>query len=318
MRALVFREPHRIDVVETPVPDPRPDQVLVRLRGCGVCGSNLPVWEGRPWFSYPFAPGAPGHEGWGEVADLGRDVNGLRVGQPVALLSYHAFAEYDVADPAALVPLPPSLADVGLPAEAVACAVNVLRRSRIQPRDAVAVVGVGFLGALIVQLAARAGARVTALGRRAFALDLARQGGARHVVAIEAGADGAAEAVRLNGGPFDRVIEAAGQQSTLDLASALTRERGTLVIAGYHQDGPRTIDLQSWNWRGLDVINAHERDTSVYVSGMREAVALVASGALTVAPLLTHTLPLAESTQAFRLAETRPEGFLKAVVRCDA
>jgi len=54
------------------------------------------------------------------------------------------------------------------------------------------------------------------------------------------------------------VIEAAGQQWPLDLATELTRERGRLIIAGYHQDGPRQINMQLWNWRGLDVINAHE------------------------------------------------------------
>ena len=46
-----------------PVPGPGEGQVLVELEGCGVCGSNLPLWEGRPWFSYPLEPGAPGHEG---------------------------------------------------------------------------------------------------------------------------------------------------------------------------------------------------------------------------------------------------------------
>lgn len=63
----------------------------------------------------------------------------------------------------------------------------------------------------------------------------------------------------------DCVIEATGKQAPLDLASRLPRVRGRLVIAGYHQEGTRTVDMQHWNWRGLDVINAHERDPQVYV-----------------------------------------------------
>ena len=70
----------------------------------------------------------------------------------------------------------------------------------------------------------------------------------------------------------DVAIEAVGAQWPLDLAAELTAVRGRLVIAGYHQDGPRQVSMQSWNWKGLDVINAHERDPQVYVAGMEEAV----------------------------------------------
>src|SRR6185369_17576014 len=76
------------------------------------------------------------------------------------------------------------------------------------------------------------------------------------------------------------VIEAAGKQESLDLASEITSERGRLVIAGYHQDGPRQVNMQLWNWRGLDVINAHERDPKNYVRGIRSAVEAIASGVL--------------------------------------
>jgi hypothetical protein len=54
-----------------------------------------------------------------------------------------------------------------------------------------------------------------------------------------------------------------------DLAGELCAERGRLVIAGYHQDGMRQVNVQLWNWRGIDVINAHERDPQAYVDGMR-------------------------------------------------
>jgi threonine dehydrogenase-like Zn-dependent dehydrogenase len=86
------------------------------------------------------------------------------------------------------------------------------------------------------------------------------------------------------------------------------------VIAGFHQDGPRTVDLQLWNWRGLDVVNAHEREPARYVAGMRRAVDAVASGAVNVAPLLTHRFALGQIDDAFELLATRPDGFVKAVV----
>jgi threonine dehydrogenase-like Zn-dependent dehydrogenase len=112
----------------------------------------------------------------------------------------------------------------------------------------------------------------------------------------------------------DLVIEATGEQWPLDLAAELTRERGRLVIAGYHQGGPRQINMQLWNWRGLDVINAHERDPRIYVAGMREAVDAVARGRLDPAPLYTHTFSLDQIDQAMKMARSRPDGFLKALI----
>ncbi|HVS76585.1 MAG TPA: alcohol dehydrogenase catalytic domain-containing protein, partial [Steroidobacteraceae bacterium] len=89
-----------VERVEAPAP--AAGEVRVKLEGCGVCGSNLPVWEGRPWFNYPLDPGAPGHEGWGIVDRLGEGVDGVAPGDRVALLSYHAYAEYDVAPESAV------------------------------------------------------------------------------------------------------------------------------------------------------------------------------------------------------------------------
>lgn len=319
MRAAVLKAPRDLHLEEVDPPRPGPGQVVFRVGGSGVCGSNIPPWEGRPWFTYPFEPGAPGHEAWGRVIEVGPDVRGLAAGDIVAALSYRAFAEYDVAEAASVVPLPPALAGAAFPGEAIACAVNVMRRSGIAAGQQVAVVGVGFLGGLLVQLARLSGARVVALARRPFALEIARACGAGATVRIADGADAVAQARGANAGQdFDCVIEAAGAQASLDIAAQLTRERGRLVIAGYHQDGPRQVDLQMWNWRGFDVINAHERQASEYVKGLRAAVTLVATGRLDLSPLITHRFALPDANDAFRLAAERPEGFMKAVVQCDA
>ena len=110
------------------------------------------------------------------------------------------------------------------------------------------------------------------------------------------------------------MIEAVGAQWPLDLASELTGERGRLVIAGYHQDGPRQVNMQLWNWRGIDVVNAHERDPAQYVEGMRQAVRMMAEGTIDPTPLFTHRLPLRDLGTAMSLVESRPDGFMKALV----
>jgi threonine dehydrogenase-like Zn-dependent dehydrogenase len=313
MNAGVLTAPQVATLDTVPTPTPAPGEVLVRIEGCGVCGSDLPAWEGRPWFRYPREPGAPGHEGWGTVERLGAGVCRPAVGTRVAGLLYRAYAEYDLADAAQLVPLPPELALEPFPGEPLACAINVFRRSGIRCGDVVAVVGVGFLGAIVTQLAARAGAQVVAVSRRTSALRAATLVGAGGVV--ELATDVVERVTEFNGGALcDVAVEAAGKQATLDVAASLTRERGRLVIAGFHQDGPRQVDMQMWNWRGLDVISAHERDPRRYVDAMREAAAAVAEGRLDPGPLYTHRFPLARIADAFDSALTRPEGFMKALV----
>jgi threonine dehydrogenase-like Zn-dependent dehydrogenase len=86
------------------------------------------------------------------------------------------------------------------------------------------------------------------------------------------------------------------------------------VIAGYHQDGLRQVNLQLWNWRGIDVINAHERDPQAYVDGMKRAVDLLVAGVMDPQPLYTHRLPLDRLGEALELTRTRPDGFMKALV----
>lgn len=317
MRAAVVTAPRRIEVRPVPIPRPAAGELLVRLQGCGVCASNIPPWEGRPWFSYPMEAGALGHEGWGVVEDAGPGVDESWLGKRVAVLSQHAYAEYDVALTSAAVALPADAAFDLFPGEPLGCAMNIFARSGIQPGETVAIVGIGFLGALLIQLAAAAGARVVAISRRPFALRLARERDALDVLPMEEESWKTIEAVRsLTGGRLcDVVIEAVGKQGALDLAGELTRERGRLIIAGYHQDGLRQVNMQLWNWKGIDVINAHERDPAAYLAGMRAAVEAVGAGRLEPSPLYTHQYPLAELPAALDAAMDRPEGFLKAIIR---
>jgi len=311
--AARLEAPGRVAVGEGELPEPGPGQLCLRIEGCGVCGSDLAQFEGRPWFDYPREAGAPGHEGWGVVEALGPGVSGVEEGTRVAALSYRAYATHDVADAASVVALPEGLEGQPFPGEALGCAMNVLTRSDIAPGQTVAVVGVGFLGALLVQLARAAGARVIGISRREAAREAALTMGAHEVLPLDGSAVGAVEDI-TSGELCDRVIEAAGRQASLDLAGRLTRVRGRLIVAGFHQDGGRRVDMQMWNWRGLDVINAHERDPRLYLDGIRRAARAVAEGRLDPAPLYTHRFRLDELERALATAVERPEGFMKAIV----
>lgn len=315
MQAAVFTAPKHIEIESVNLAEPGPHEVRVRLEGCGVCTSNLPVWEGRPWFTYPLEPGAPGHEGWGYVDAVGTAVEELSCGDRVTVVSAHAYAEYDIAPVDAVVALPPALDGQPFPGEPLGCAMNIFQRSHIHCGQWVAIVGIGFMGALLTALATQAGARVIAISRRPFALDLARHFGAAAILPLSTPNQVIERVQALIGETgCDCVIEAAGAQMTLDLASELTRVRGRLVIAGYHQDGPRQVNMQLWNWRGLDVINAHERAVEIAVAGIRVAVGLVASGRLDPSPLYTHRFGIEHLPAALTAARQRPEAFLKALI----
>jgi threonine dehydrogenase-like Zn-dependent dehydrogenase len=275
MRAATLAAPRRFEVAVPRRPEPGDGEVLVRVDGCGVCASSLSVWEGRPWFGYPLPPGAPGHEAWGRLPD----------GQRVAVLNERGFAEWAVARADHVVPLPPELDGLPFPGEAFACAVNVVRRSRAERGMAVAVVGMGFLGSTVAQILRAEGADVVEL----------RRGDTAHA-------------------EFPCVVECAGTQDALDTASALVAAGGRLVLAGFHQDGLRHVDVQSWNWRGIDVVNAHERDSLRVVDALREAVRRAVAGKLDVERLVTHRFALDELDAAFTAARERPPGFVKAWV----
>lgn len=307
----------RAEMVELGLPEPGPGELRVRLEGSGVCASNLGPWAGPDWMEFPTEPGAPGHEGWGRIEAVGEGVT-LEPGQRVAMLGNGHYATHAVLPAAQVVPLPASLDGQPFPGEALGCTMNIFRRSGIRAGDSVAIIGIGFLGAILTRLAAEAGAEVIAISRRESSLALARQMGAARTVAMD-DHHRIVDAVReLTNGRFcDVVIEAVGKQWPLDLAGELVAEGGRLVIAGYHQDGPRQVNMQQWNWRGIDVVNAHERSAEVCLRGMREAVAAVVGGRIDLDVLLTHSYPLERLAEALDATRDKPDGFVKAVVTCN-
>lgn len=314
MHAVVITSPRKFELKQVPVPEPESDEVRIRIAGCGICASNIPVWEGRDWFEYPLKPGAPGHEGWGVIDKTGSAVTSFKTGDAVSALTYNSFAEYDIAKEGNLVKLPDKIKDKPFPGEPLGCAMNIYCRSDIQPGQTVAVIGMGFLGLLLTSIFSSNGANVIAISRRESALNLAKENGAMHIVKFDDYWKIIDQVKKItNDRLCDRVIEATGKQLPLDLAGELTKIRGKLIIAGYHQDDKRSINMQLWNWRGIDVINAHERDPQVYVKGIQDAVNAVASGKLNPFPLY-KSYSLNEFDTAMEAIIYQPQGLVKALM----
>lgn len=316
MIAAVLTKPQSFSLQKTAIPQIKQDELKIKVEGCGICSSSIPVWEGREWFRYPLEQGSPGHEGWGVVEEVGEKITGVQSGDRVAFLSFHSYAEYDVAKEGAFVKLPQQLNNLPFPGEPLGCAINILERSDISKDDVVAIIGIGFLGALLCQLAKKQGAKVIAISRRTYSLDFAKNFGADEMIPFTSTWEVSNKVSEITGNAFcTRVIEATGKQEAIDLATEITGEYGRMIIAGYHQDGLRQVNLQKWNWKGIDVINAHERDALKYLAGMQKAVDAVVQGVLDPTCLYTHTLPLDALSRGFEMTRNRPDGFMKALVQ---
>jgi len=314
MQAVVITSPKKYELKQVPKPEPQADEVRIRISGCGICASNIPVWEGRDWFEYPLKPGAPGHEGWGIVDEIGSAVSKVHIGDAVTSLSYNSFAQFDIAKEQSVVKIPEVLKDKPFPGEPLGCVMNIFHRSDIQPGQTVAIVGMGFLGLLLTSIISNYGATVMAISRRDSALNFAKENGAAHTVKFDDYWKIIDQVKKITDDRLcDRVIEATGKQLPLDLAGELTSIRGKLIIAGYHQDDKRSVNMQLWNWRGIDVINAHERDPQIYIKGIQDAVKEVAAGRLNPFPLYKN-YSIHEFDTAMEAIIYQPEGLIKALM----
>lgn len=297
--------PRSFDVVEQEVGAPTAGQVRVRILACGVCASELHAVEDT-LESYPLSIG---HEPIGVVEAVGDGVEGLREGMRVTGGFGPSFAERVLADHRHIVTVPDGLETNDAIGEPLGCVVEGKRRTRVVAGDRVAIAGVGYMGLMMLQLVVMSGAAETvAIDPRADARDAALAFGATEALAPEGIVGNEAD------GEFDVVIEASGTQAGLDLTTGLVRQHGILSILGYHQGPPRSVDVQQWNWKAIDVVNAHVRRRDLLNEAIRRGLELIRLGRLQHASLVTHRFGLEGVGDAFQALATKPEGFIKAVV----
>lgn len=312
MRLAVLSAPQQIEVVEEPVREPAADEVLLRVASCGVCASELDMWDGRADIEYPRFPG---HEVSGTVERAGSRVEGLRPGDPVAAwVTERGFAEYvavkaEYCFPAGSLPLELALA------EPLACALNAVELAAPALGDDVVVIGAGFMGNLVQKLVRLKGPRhVIVADTRPDALERAIRLGATRAVDVRN--ESLVDVVRdaTDGVGADVSFEVTGAQAALSSLGDVTRMSGKVAIVGYHQGGTRELPLAAWNWMAFQIVNAHFRDVGTIMRGMRAGMRLLTSGRLSLDDLITHRFALEQVNEAFATAVEKPEGFVKATV----
>lgn len=306
--------PRTSEIAEEPTPAPGPGEVLVAIKVCGVCASELHPWmDTQP--SYPFRLG---HEPAGVVHAVGAGVMQFKPGDRVTGLFLKAYSDVALTSEADLLHLPPDLPFELALGEPLACMVNGQRRTPVELADRVALVGLGFMGLGLLQLLQLRGPReIIAIDPREEARTLALALGATTVYhPRDVPDDLLLTAWQDWEKPYgvDVAIEASGTQAGLTLAGKMVRAHGILSILGFHQGGLRHVDVEMWNWKAIDVVNAHVRRHADLMESMRIGLDLIKADKFSFAPLVSHRFGLDEVDQAFTALLEKPHGFVKAVV----
>lgn len=313
--------PRTSEVIEVPDPRPADDQVLVQVVASGVCTSDLTPWRDGPVGRGDGRPLRLGHEIVGRVVAAGRNARGWAEGDLVTGLGDQGFASLAVLDAAAILPVPDHVQPAHAIGEPVADLAEALARTGVSAGQRVAVVGLGFMGLGLVQLARE---RAPGLLIGVDPLPSARQRG------LDLGCDLVFAPGEVPGeyggqaGPQDPVppprdqradvvLEATGVTPGLRTASALVRPFGTLCVVGYHHAGDAMMDMDLW-YKAVTIVNGFCPDRTRLMRAMRAALDLIAAHRFSYAPLVTHRMGLDEVDRAYELMDTRPDGFVKAVL----
>ena len=336
--AAVWVDTNVLAIQEVPVPMPGPGEVLVRIRACGICGSDLHGFHTGARRNLPGI--GPGHELAGEVAALGPDVAGPALGTRVALLagrvcgtceycrggrlqlcpkiasaggSYAGgMGEYFLAQAGYTYLIPDGMPwEVAALSEPCAVSLHALKRAGLQRGQNVLVLGAGTIG-LFAALVARDGgaARIGITSRYPHQAEAARTLGVTDVFDGEDVGRGSAAASES----WDIVVETVGGTApTLRQAINLAAPGGTIALVGVHTE-PQTVNFFRVFASELNIVGCFGYDNVGPRADYDETLALLHKYQDLVAPLVTHTYPLSEANEAFATALDKRSGAIKVTV----
>jgi threonine dehydrogenase-like Zn-dependent dehydrogenase len=335
MKAIAKTRPGPgVELIEVPVPRPGPNELLVKVAVCGICGSDLHIylWELNADRVVSKFPTVIGHEPAGEVVEVGAGVADFKVGDHVALDPFGpcgtcaacqhgrfnfchnpgrlggSFAEYAIAPTrnAWVVPKSMKLEQAAM-LEPFATGVHAIEESSLKAGDSCVIEGPGPIG-LCTALAARAlgvtSIVITGLAIDAERLALARSMGFKTVCASDRDWTEQVRALMPPDGA-DVVFDAAG---FLDSVRQLVRRNGEVVELGWPARDIPNSEMRSLFFHGVKIIPSRVRVPSTW----RRSIAMVASGAVDLMPMVTHRYGLDRGVEAFELLN-RKQG-VKALI----
>ena len=319
MKAAVYYGPRDIRIEDVPTPVPGPNELLVAVKACGICGSDLHTYRyglfedlGRLIEGHDGR--LMGHEFSGVVAEVGPEVSGIKAGDRLAGLGRGAYAEYVIVEVAdrSYHPLPDHVSfEAAATFEPFGTSLHGVGLAAPRTGETVVILGAGIIGLGAVQAirAQTSGVRVIVVDGTQTRLDMARQVGADEVIDFTEGDPveqvlalvGEQEIPRLGyrGGNVDAVIDCAGAvNSSQQGLQMLKQERGRLVlVALFEHDGP--LDRNMIVRKHVQLLGSWGSTTE----DLRQAVQLIASGAVDRRILVSHEFALGQADEAFAVQE---------------
>ncbi|HEX2988667.1 MAG TPA: alcohol dehydrogenase catalytic domain-containing protein [Chloroflexota bacterium] len=339
MKAVQLVAQGKLALADLPVPQPSEDEVLLRVRACGLCETDILEYLLVDSIPFVHLPLVMGHEFAGEIVTLGAGVSGWQVGDRVVCESVVScgrcamceagrsnlclqrrdlgqtgdggFAEYVAVPARNLHPLPPSLSfEEGALVEPLACVLWGLKRARLQPEDDVLIIGDGFFGLMFAQLARALGAgRIVLLGHHEERMAKASEYGA-DVAVDERAPEASQEALRLGGGiGAPVVIDTVGSEKSLGQAISLGGVGARVALFGFSTRAA-PVDPVLMVLKEQDIL-----PVLASPSVWPEVLRLLAEGKVCPQALISRVVLLEELEEAFALKAVRRPDIYKIVVK---
>ena len=307
MTAAVMLRPNEIAIQTVPVPKLDPQDVLIKVHACGICGTDLHIYHGDSrGAAYPLIAG---HEIAGAIAAVGTEATEVPIGARVVcegragtgFRRSGGYAEYVSVPKDMLHYLPPEvdMIEAAL-VDPLACAVNAVNQAQLSPGDKVAVIGQGSSGLCQTQAAkALVGCDLAAVDNHDENLALSRKFGASLIVNPKT-TDALATLMEWSGGKgLDRVLEATGRESAVDLAIRAIRRQGRIVIYGVFGQ-PIKVDIDSVMGKQIEMVGAVASPGT-----WPTAIKLLKERKVDLRSIIGRVMPLRELPEALRLLEQR-------------
>ena len=337
MKASILKKPFEITIEEVPTPVPKPDELLIQVKASAICGSDMKAYEGKHPLIKP--PITLGHEFSGVIVEKGSQVNGLRIGERVVVepsfvcghcffcqrMEYSlcdrleqlghqlpgSFAEYTVAKARFSYPLPNGTPfEKAALTQPLAISLHAVHRAAIRKGQTVAILGMGAIGLLLLQLALKKGARVIVSDLIDFKLEKAKALGAHYI--LKGSSPDLIQEVKTqtHGVGADVVIEAVGSSVTIQQALSVVRKGGTVLLLGLTGHKKEEIHLEKVTLDELSVIGSMRYAMGDFPS----AIEMIHQKAIDLDTLIVRRFALNEFPEALKETVQSPERVLRSVM----
>lgn len=339
MKAAVLEKVGHLKIKDVPVPKPKDNEVLIRVKVCGICGTDIKLYHGDYTARVPVILG---HEFSGEIVEIGREVSNLKVRDKIVpdpnescgvcnwcriarptfcknmaaygVLNHGGFAEYCVVGEKGAYKIPERLDYISAAfTEPVSCAIHAIDRADIKPGDKVLILGGGAMGQILLQLARASGASKLIIATRSeWKLKMAKVFGATDTINVTK-EDLLERTMSITDGlGADVVIEAVGTPEMIEEAISLAANSGRIIIFGFSPEGKKATFVP------FEVLSKELTIMGAWVNPytFQRALDILASGIVKVTPLVSKEVTLDNIMAGFEIMEKKPDGFMKAQVKC--